>query len=63
MLPSNSFQKTTKNGKPLINRNTGTPVYTLSVNSRIQANTYKLNQGLSKTDAIWNNICRSVQLL
>lgn len=61
--PSNSFQKTTKSGKPVINRTTRTPVYTLSINSRIRANEYKLNKGLSKFDTIWANITRSVQAL
>ena len=61
--PSNSFQKVTKSGKPIINRSTKTPVYTLSINSRIRANEYKLNKGLSKFDSIWNNITRSVQAL
>lgn len=60
---SNSFQKTTKNGRPIINRATKTPVYTLSLHARIQANTYKLNQGLSNFDSKWNNICRNVQTL
>lgn len=62
MLPSNSFQKTTKNGRPIIDKNTKVPVYTLSIGTRIKANTYKLNQGLSKSDATWNNICRDIQL-
>ena len=60
---SNSFQKTTKNGRPIINRATKTPVYTLSLHARMKANTYKLNEGLSKFDSVFSNICRNVQTL
>lgn len=60
---SNSFQKTTKNGRPIINRATKTPIYTLSLYARCKANNYKLNDGLSKFDSIFNNICRNVQTL
>lgn len=60
---SNSFQKTTKNGRPIINRATKTPVYSLSLYARMKANTYKLNLGLSTVDSKWANICRNVQTL
>lgn len=53
---------TTKTGKPLINRITGLPIYSNTVEARIKRARAELNQGLSKHDAIWNNICTTAKM-
>lgn len=42
-----TFQKTTKNGKPMINKHTSLPIYVKSVDSRI--NLIKTQLGIQET--------------
>ena len=61
----NTLQKTTKNGKPIINRTTKLPEYNFSVHNRL--NTVKRELGYVNNkpshDQIWASICLSVSLL
>lgn len=47
------FRKLTNTGKPLIERGTGLPIYTRSVNYRIAAIRHILTQGMSADEAKW----------
>ena len=60
-MSKNSFQKTTKNGKPIIVG--GLPLFTTTVESRIAKVKKELLQGVSKIDAIWDNIRVDVSLI
>jgi hypothetical protein len=61
----NTFQRTTKNGRPIINRQTKLPEYQFSVHNRL--NTVKRELGYVNNkpshDQIWASICISVSLL
>ena len=61
----NTLQKTTKNGRPIINRSTKLPEYQFSVHNRL--NTIKRELGYVNNkpshDKIWASICVSVSLL
>ncbi len=61
----NMLQKTTKNGRPIINRSTKLPEYQFSVHNRL--NTIKRELGYvnhkPSHDQIWASICVSVSLL
>jgi hypothetical protein len=61
----NTLQKTTKNGRPIINRSTKLPEYQFSVHNRL--NTIKRELGYvnhkPSHDQIWASICVSVSLL
>jgi hypothetical protein len=61
----NTLQKTTKNGRPIINRSTKLPEYQFSVHNRL--NTIKRELGYvnhkPNHDQIWASICVSVSLL
>lgn len=61
----NTLQKTTKNGRPIINRSTKLPKYQFSVHNRL--NTIKRELGYvnhkPSHDQIWASICVSVSLL
>ena len=61
----NSLQKTTKNGRPIINRNTKLPEYKFSVHNRL--NTIKRELGYVNNkpshEQIWASICISTSLL
>ena len=61
----NKLQKTTKNGRPIINKSTKLPEYKFSVHNRI--NTIKSELGYvnhkPSHDQIWASICVSVSLL
>lgn len=43
----NSFQKTTKSGKPMINKHTNLPIYVKSINARL--NLIKTELGITET--------------
>lgn len=62
---SNTLQRTTKNGRPIINRTTKLPEYQFSVHNRL--NTVKRELGYVNNkpnhDQIWASICLSVSLL
>lgn len=51
--------KLTKNGRPIINRETKLPVYTKSVDSRIN-NLYKELTGMTKSQAMKALSCQTV---
>lgn len=53
---------TTKNGKPIIYRDTKLPMYSNTVEARIKQVKQQLNQGLSKNEAIWNSICTTFKI-
>lgn len=57
---SNSYQRTTKNGRPL--KINDLPSYSTPVENRIKRIKAELNKGLSKADAVWNNICNDIKL-
>jgi hypothetical protein len=61
----NTLQKTTKNGRPIINRSTKLPEYQFSVHNRL--NTIKRELGYVNNkpshDQIWASICVSVSIL
>jgi hypothetical protein len=61
----NLLQKTTKNGRPIINKSTKLPEYQFSVHNRL--NTIKRELGYvnhkPSHDQIWASICVSVSLL
>ena len=61
----NTLQKTTKNGRPIINRSTKLPEYQFSVHNRL--NTIKRELGYvnhkPSHDQIWASIWVSVSLL
>ena len=61
----NTLQKTTKNGRPIINRSTKLPEYQFSVHNRL--NTIKRELGYinhkPSHDQIWASIVVSVSLL
>jgi hypothetical protein len=50
----------TKNGRSL--KSNGLPVFSSPVEHRIKRIRAELNQGLSKVDSVWNNICNDVRL-
>ena len=52
----------TKNGRAIIDRNTKLPIYSSTVESRIRKIKSQLNEGLSKYDSVWNNICNDVKI-
>ena len=62
---TNLLQRTTKNGRPIINRSTKLPEYQFSVHNRL--NTIKRELGYvnhkPSHDQIWASICVSVSLL
>lgn len=58
---ANSFQRTTKNGRPL--KINGLPSYSQPVDNRLKKIKAELNQGLSKFDSVWNNICNDTKLV
>lgn len=58
----NSLQKTTKNGRPIINRSTKLPEYEFSVHNRIKTIKSQLDYK-SNHEQIWASICVSVSLL
>ena len=61
----NTLQRTTKNGRPIINRQTKLPEYEFSVHNRL--NTVKRELGYVNNkpnhDQIWASICVGVSLL
>jgi hypothetical protein len=61
----NTLQRTTKNGRPIINRQTKLPEYQFNVHNRL--NTVKRELGYVNNkpshDQIWASICISVSLL
>ena len=61
----NKLQKTTKNGRPIINKSTKLPEYKFSVHNRI--NTIKSELGYINNkpnhDQIWASICTGVSII
>lgn len=60
-MAKNSFQRTTKNGRPITVG--GLPLFTSTVDSRIKKIRQELNKGLSKFDSKWENIKMDVSLI
>lgn len=59
----NTMQKVTKNGRPIINRSTKTPVYRRSLHSRVKHITNELYKGLTPNEVKWQLIKNSVATL
>jgi len=61
----NTSQKTTKTGKPIINRKSKLPEFSLSVHTRIMRIKKELGIVNNKPnhDQIWTSICINVSLL
>lgn len=60
-MASHSFQRKTKNGRPIIINSE--PSYSLPVEMRIKNIQKELNKGLTKFNGVWDNIQRSVRAL
>lgn len=59
-MASNTSQRTTINGRPIISSKTGLPEFSSPVEYRIKRVKAELNRGLSKFDSAWNNITRDI---
>lgn len=57
------FQKITNNGRPVIHRDTGLPIYNKSVDYRIKTIREIITISMNNSDARWHNIKNEVKTI